>query len=341
MIISGTFFDDWGSELRILVTGGAGFVGSHACKLLKSSGHEPIVLDNLRTGHREAVMFGPFEYGDILDTTRVAEVLRSHRIGAVMHFAALAYVGESFVRPDIYYQNNVAGTLSILNAMRLVGVDKIIFSSTCATFGNVGHKISESDIQNPINPYGASKLMAERILQDYADAYGIGSVALRYFNAAGADPGGELGEVHDPETHLIPLALLVALGEMEKLRVFGTDYQTDDGTCVRDYIHVCDLSEAHVAALEALRPGVFRSFNLGNGNGYSVRQVIDRVEAVTGRTVFWEAAPRRAGDPAILVADASLAQEVLGWVPKYASLDDMIAHSWDFLCRRRDGSFAR
>lgn len=286
-------------------------------------------------------MFGPFEYGDILDTTRVAEVLRSHRIGAVMHFAALAYVGESFVRPDIYYQNNVAGTLSILNAMRLVGVDKIIFSSTCATFGNVGHKISESDIQNPINPYGASKLMAERILQDYADAYGIGSVALRYFNAAGADPGGELGEVHDPETHLIPLALLVALGEMEKLRVFGTDYQTDDGTCVRDYIHVCDLSEAHVAALEALRPGVFRSFNLGNGNGYSVRQVIDRVEAVTGRTVFWEAAPRRAGDPAILVADASLAQEVLGWVPKYASLDDMIAHSWDFLCRRRDGSFAR
>lgn len=322
--------------MRVLVTGGAGFIGSHACKALKAAGHEPVVLDNLRTGHRWAVRFGPFEYGDILDTVKVAELLKAHRIEAVMHFAALAYVGESIFHPDIYYRTNVMGTLSLLNAMRLAGVGNFIFSSTCATFGNIGHKISEADTQNPINPYGASKLMAERLLRDYAAAYGIGAVALRYFNAAGSDPDGEVGEIHEPETHLIPLTLFAAARKIEKLRVFGTDYDTEDGSCVRDYIHVCDLADAHVAALDALQPGAFKAFNLGNGNGYSVRQVIERVEAVTGHTVVWEAAPRRAGDPPSLVADATLAREVLGWVPKYASLDDMIAHSWSFLAQRRN-----
>ncbi len=322
--------------MKILVTGGAGFIGSHACKALKAAGHEPVVLDNLRTGHSWAVRFGPFEHGDILDTARVAEVLKVHRIEAVMHFAALAYVGESLLHPDIYYRTNVCGTQSLLNAMRLVGVDKFIFSSTCATFGNIDHKITEADTQNPINPYGASKLMAERLLRDYAAAYGISAVTLRYFNAAGSDPDGELGEIHEPETHLIPVTLFAAAGKIEKLRIYGTDYDTEDGTCVRDYIHVCDLADAHVAALNALRSGAFRHFNLGNGNGYSVRQVIERVKEVTDREVAWEAAPRRAGDPPSLVADATLAREVLGWIPKYASLDDMIAHAWHFFTRRQD-----
>lgn len=322
--------------MKILVTGGAGFIGSHTCKALKAAGHEPVVFDNLRTGHSWAVRFGPFEHGDILDTARVADVMKAHQIQAVMHFAALAYVGESISHPDIYYRTNVVGTLSLLNAMRLAGVSKFIFSSTCATFGNIDHKISEADPQSPINPYGASKLMAERLLRDYAGAYGIASVALRYFNAAGSDPDGELGEIHEPETHLIPLALFVASGRKEKLQVFGTDYETEDGTCVRDYIHVCDLADAHVAALAALQPGAFRAFNLGNGSGYSVRQVIERVQAVTGSVVTWEAAPPRAGDPPSLVADATRAREVLGWIPKYASLDDMITHSWSFLTQRRN-----
>lgn len=327
-----------GFDLKVLVTGGAGFIGSHACKSLKSAGHEPVVLDNLRTGHREAVRYGPFEYGDVLDTSRVTEILKDQNIEAVMHFAALAYVGESITSPALYYQTNVAGTLSLIDAMRFAGVDRLVFSSTCATFGNIHHKISEADAQNPINPYGASKLMVERMLRDYAPAYGLGSVSLRYFNAAGSDPEGEIGEIHDPETHLIPLALLVAAGLAEKLRVFGTDYDTFDGTCVRDYIHVCDLADAHVAALNVSRPGVFQSFNLGNGNGFSVRQVIDRVEAMTGRKVAWEAAPRRAGDPPSLVADSSLAREVLGWAPLYTSLDDMIAHSWNFLTQLQNCS---
>lgn len=322
--------------MRILVTGGAGFIGSHTCKVLKAKGHEPVVLDNLRTGHLWSVKYGPFEHGDILETDRLAEIMRRYRIDAVMHFAALAYVGESITHPEIYYRTNVQGTLSLLNAMRLVGVDKFIFSSSCATFGNIGHKISEMDAQNPVNPYGATKLMIERVLQDYAVAYGIGSVALRYFNAAGSDPDGELGEIHDPETHLIPLTLFVAAGMRQNLSVFGTDYDTEDGTCIRDYIHVCDLADAHVAAIDLLEPSTFKPFNLGNGNGFSVRQVIDRVEAVTGRPIAWEAAPRRAGDPPSLVADATAAREVLGWFPKYPSLDDMISHAWGFLNENRN-----
>jgi len=322
--------------LKILVTGGAGFIGSHACKALAAAGYEPVVLDSLRTGHRWAARFGPFVHGDILETERVAALLRDQRIGAVMHFAALAYVGESISHPDLYYRTNVTGSLSLLNAMRLAGVSRFIFSSTCATFGNVDRRISEQESQNPINPYGASKLMVERILQDYAAAYGIGSVALRYFNAAGSDPDGELGEVHDPETHLLPIAMQVAAGERAQLEVFGTDYPTPDGTCIRDYIHVCDLADAHVAALDVVDPGCFKAFNLGNGNGFSVRQVIERVGAVTGREVSWRSAPRRPGDPPSLVADASAARAELGWTPRYAELDDMIAHAWSFMTGPRN-----
>ncbi len=321
--------------MKILVTGGAGFIGSHACKALKAAGHEPVVLDNLRTGHRWAVKYGTFEHGDILETSRVAGLMQKHEIEAVMHFAALAYVGESISHPDAYYQTNVVGTLSLLGAMRLAGVDRFIFSSTCATFGNVDHRISEADPQNPINPYGASKLMVERILCDYAAVFGIASVALRYFNAAGSDPDGELGEIHDPETHLIPITLFVAAGMRGKLNVFGTDYDTPDGTCVRDYIHVCDLADAHIAALGVLETGTFKAFNLGNGNGFSVRQVIDRAEAIAGKPITWEASPRREGDPPSLVADATAARAALGWNPRYPSLDDMIAHSWDFLTEHR------
>lgn len=323
--------------MKILVTGGAGFIGSHASKALKAAGHQPIVLDNLRTGHRWAVKYGPFEHGDILDTDRVASIMRTYQIEAVMHFAALAYVGESISHPDIYYKANVSGSLSLINAMRLASVDKIIFSSTCATFGNIDNKISESHAQNPINPYGASKLMIERVLRDYAAAYGIGSVALRYFNAAGSDPDGQLGEIHEPETHLIPITLFVAAGMREKLKVFGADYDTEDGTCIRDYVHVCDLADAHVAAIDVLEPSVFKAFNLGNGNGFSVRQIIERVESATGKKVAWEAAPRRAGDPPSLVADATAARAKLKWSPKYPELDDMISHAWGFLNESRAG----
>lgn len=322
--------------MKILVTGGAGFIGSHACKALAEAGHEAVVLDNLRTGHRWAVKYGPFEHGDILETARVAAIMQKHQIEAVMHFAALAYVGESISNPDVYYMTNVGGSLALLAAMRLVGVDKFIFSSTCATYGNINHQISEADPQNPINPYGASKLMVERVLQDYASAYGVGSVALRYFNAAGSDPNGELGEIHEPETHLIPITLFAAAGIRDKLSVYGTDYDTPDGTCVRDYIHVCDLADAHVAAIGVLEPAVFKAFNLGNGNGFSVREVIDRVQAVTGRRISVEVAPRRNGDPPLLVANASAAKALLNWSPKYPELDDMISHAWRFLTESRD-----
>lgn len=325
--------------MKILVTGGAGFIGSHACKALSNAGYEPIVLDNLRTGHRRAVRFGPLVHGDILETERVVSVLKEYQIDAVMHFAALAYVGESIAKPDIYYHTNVVGSLSLLNAMHLAGVSRIVFSSSCATFGPIDHKITENDIQAPINPYGASKLMVEQILKDYAAAFGIGSVALRYFNAAGSDPGGELGEDHDPETHLLPIALQVAAGVRACLEVFGADYDTSDGTCIRDYIHVCDLADAHVAAIRAIEPGQFKAFNLGNGNGFSVRQVIERVEAVTGRRVAWQAGPRRPGDPPFLVADSAKARQELGWVPRYPGLDTMISHAWAFMTNsRNDGS---
>lgn len=314
--------------MKILVTGGAGFIGSHACKALAAAGYEPVVLDSLRTGHRWAARFGPFVHGDILETERVAALLRDQRIGAVMHFAALAYVGESISHPDLYYRTNVTGSLSLLNAMRLAGVSRFIFSSTCATFGNVDRRISEQESQNPINPYGASKLMVERILQDYAAAYGIGSVALRYFNAAGSDPDGELGEVHDPETHLLPIAMQVAAGERAQLEVFGTDYPTPDGTCIRDYIHVDDLAAAHLRALDHLAGGGgTEAVNVGTGVGSSVLEVIAATERISGCSVPYDIVARRPGDPVSTYADPKRAREVLKWQATQG-LDEIIASAW-------------
>jgi len=314
----------------ILVTGGAGYIGSHACKALAAAGYTPVAYDNLLHGHEHAVKWGPFAPGDILDSARLAEVISMYRPAAVMHFAALAYVGESVVEPAKYYRNNVVGTLTLLDAMRMHGIDRIIFSSTCATYGNPATvPISEGMAQNPINPYGASKLMIERVLSDYGAAYGLKSIALRYFNAAGADAQGEIGEEHDPETHLIPLVLDAAAGLRPHITIYGEDYATPDGTCIRDYIHVADIAEAHVKALAKLdAANVRRAYNLGTGTGVSVRDVIAAVRKVTGRDVPFVDGVRRPGDPDRLLADARLAGEELGWQPRSSSLEHIIETAW-------------
>lgn len=320
--------------MRVLVTGGAGFIGAHACKALAQAGHEPVAVDNLRTGHDEAVRWGPFEQGDIDDRAWLGAVFERWRPEAAMHFAALAYVGESNEIPEAYYRTNVAGTVNLLEAMRGARCRHLVFSSSCATYG-APHvvPIREDAPQLPLSPYGSSKLMAERIIADCRAAYGIQCVALRYFNAAGADPDGELGEDHDPETHLIPLALLAAAGRGPPLTVFGIDYPTPDGTCVRDYVHVSDIAQAHVLALtHCVEQGSAR-FNLGSENGLSVREILSTVEAVTGRPVPHRIGPRRPGDPARLVADATAAREVLGWCPRYRAAEPMVAHAWNWLCR--------
>ena len=318
--------------MRVLVTGGAGYIGSHACKALALAGHEPITLDNLRTGHRWAVRWGAFEHGDIADFARVLEVLRLHKPEAVMHFAALAYVGESMTAPDLYYRTNVGGTLRLLDACRHLGVDRFIFSSTCATYGIPEVvPITEDTLQAPINPYGRSKLMAEHILKDHASAFGCGVVALRYFNAAGADLDGEIGEDHDPEPHLIPLILQAAAGQRDSISVFGNDYGTPDGTCVRDFIHVSDLAAAHVGALEACKQGEFQAFNLGTGSGLSVGQVIEATRRVTGRDIPVRFVPRRRGDPPTLVADAQRAADILGWRPTHSDLDTILNTAWNWM----------
>ena len=273
-------------ERSVLVTGGAGYIGSHACKALARAGYLPIVYDNLSYGHEWAVKWGPFQRGDILDRTRLDEVLAKYRPDAVMHFAAFAYVGESVTDPGKYYRNNVAGSLALLEAMRDFGIPRIVFSSSCATYGLPDRfPISEDAPQRPINPYGASKLMVERMLADFESAHGLVWTALRYFNAAGADADCEIGEEHDPETHLIPLVLDAASGRRPHVTIFGTDYDTPDGTCIRDYIHVTDLAEAHVLALQASEGGTSAAYNLGNGRGFSVREVINSVERVTGLNV--------------------------------------------------------
>lgn len=319
----------------ILVTGGAGYIGSHACKALAAEGFLPIVIDNLCYGHREAVRWGPFEQGDIADRSWLDDVFERHRPLAVMHFAAFAYVGESVSNPGKYYRNNVVGTLTMLEAMRDHGVNTLVFSSTCATYGVPETvPIAESAPQAPINPYGMSKLMVEAMLSDFDRAHGLKSIALRYFNAAGADPECEIGERHDPETHLIPLALEAAAGKGAPLTVFGEDYPTADGTCIRDYIHVTDLAEAHVAALRALLAGAqSRAYNLGTGMGYSVRQVLETIEKVTGRPVPHDVGPRRPGDPAELVADPSAAGRDLGWSPRKSDLDSIVGTAWAWHCK--------
>ena len=314
----------------ILVAGGAGYIGSHAAKLLHQRGYHPVVLDNLVYGHRWAAKWGTFVEADLADGPKVREVLLEHKIRAVMHFAAFAYVGESVRDPAKYYRNNVANTLSLLETMAEVESDCFIFSSSCATYGEPQVvPIPEDHPQQPINPYGRTKLVVEGMLRDFETAHGLRHVNLRYFNAAGADPDGEVGEDHDPETHLIPLVLDVALGKRPHIAIFGTDYPTPDGTCVRDYIHVTDLAEAHVLALEhLLGGGESRSYNLGNGLGSSVRQVIDEARRLTGHPIPALEARRRWGDPAMLVGSSEKIRSELGWSPRYAGLVTILETAW-------------
>jgi UDP-arabinose 4-epimerase len=328
-------------DVNVLVTGGAGYVGSHACSALRNAGFTPVTYDNLSRGFRSLVRYGPFEQGDILDEARVSEVLNRYRPGAVMHFAALAYVGESVDVPLEYYRNNFSGALSLLSAMRSCGVDRFVFSSTCAVYGTPETQpMAETLPLAPINPYGRSKLMVEQALADAGAAYGIRSVSLRYFNASGALPSGEIGELHDPETHLIPRALMAANGEVDAIDIFGTDYPTPDGTAIRDYIHVCDLAAAHVSALHYLENGgETTALNLGTGHGYSVREVLDSVTRVTGVQPAFRMAARRPGDPAMLVADAAAAKRVLRFAPQWTDLDGIVASAWKWH-RGRNGEAA-
>ncbi|MCI0492387.1 MAG: UDP-glucose 4-epimerase GalE [Planctomycetes bacterium] len=315
--------------MRVLVTGGAGYVGSHAAKWLAESGHHVVIVDSLAEGHRQAVGKLPLIEVNLHDHERIAAILKEHAIEAVMHFAAFAYVGVSVHEPATYYHNNVVGTLALLEAMRAAGVNRIVFSSTCATYGIPTRvPISEDHPQNPINPYGFTKLVIERALADYSHAYGLGYAALRYFNASGAAADGTIGEDHDPETHLIPLVLQVALGQREDVEIFGTDYPTPDGTCVRDYIHVDDLATAHLAAMEKLKPGTQMKLNLGTGRGVSVQEVVDICRAVTGHRIPTRVAPRREGDPPELVANALAAKRVLGWQAKYQEMRGIIESAW-------------
>ena len=317
----------------VLVTGGAGYIGSHTCKALMQAGYRPVVYDSLLRGNAWAVKWGPLEIGDLMDGERLRNVIRAHRPVGVIHFAAFAYVGESMAKPLLYYRNNVGGTIALLRAMMAEGVDRLVFSSTCATYGMPeSNPIREVTPQNPINPYGQSKLMVEQILRDAARADGLNAVALRYFNAAGADPEAEIGETHDPETHLIPLALGAAQGSAPPLTVFGDDHNTPDGTCIRDYVHVADLADAHVRALvHAGRDRGFSAFNLGTGSGVSIKKLIAAAEAVTGRTVPFSYGPRRAGDPAALVADPTLAFNTMDWKACHSDLHHILSTAWAWM----------
>jgi UDP-glucose 4-epimerase len=316
--------------MTVLVTGGAGYIGSHTVKLLMQNNIDVVVLDNLSRGHVEAVPAGvPFEKVGLLNYQELLNALKKYEIDSVIHFAAFTYVGESVEKPFIYYQNNVVGTFNLLNAMRELNIKNIVFSSTCSVYGNPEQvPISEFESTKPINPYAETKLIIEHILRDYETAYGFKYIALRYFNAAGADPKGLIGESHDPEPHLIPLILRTALGLRSSISVFGTDYETNDGTCIRDYIHVNDLANAHYLALKYLKANqVSQIINLGTGKGNSVLEVIKKAEEVTGRKIQIDLAERRAGDPAVLVADNKKAKEVIGWQPVY-SIDDVLTHAW-------------
>lgn len=315
--------------MRILVTGGAGYVGSHAARMLDRSGHDVWVYDSLVYGHRDAALPGKLIEGDLMDRGKLVDVFQRRAIEAVMHFAAFAYVGESVEQPHKYYQNNVVAALNLMEAMREAGVDRFVFSSTTATYGVPDVvPIPEQQRQEPINPYGFTKLVIERALADYAHAYGWGYAALRYFNAAGASPEGDIGEDHTPETHLLPLVLQVALGQRQDITIFGEDYPTPDGTCIRDYIHVDDLASAHVIALEKLESGQGMQLNLGTGRGTSVRQLIDACRQVTGHAIPEVMGERRPGDPPELVADSRLAQQTLGWQPKYMDIQSIVETAW-------------
>jgi UDP-glucose 4-epimerase len=320
------------APLKILVVGGAGYIGSHMVKMLLEQGHTVITFDNLSSGFRDAVLGGTFFKGDLSDKTALNEVFAKHQPDAVMHFASFIQVGESVKQPYKYYQNNFSNTLNLLEAMVNHGVGHFIFSSTAAIFGEPEYvPINEAHPKTPLNPYGQSKWMVEQALADYERAHGLKSVCLRYFNAAGADPSGLLGERHEPETHLIPLVLQTILGKRKHINVFGRDYPTPDGTCLRDYIHVVDLCAAHLLALSRLREtGISRQYNLGNGSGYSVREVIEAAEKVAGSKVKVIDSPRREGDPAVLVADAALARQELGWEPVYPDIETIIAHAWQW-----------
>lgn len=316
--------------MAILITGGAGYIGSHAVRYLQERNEELVVLDNLQSGHRAAVKDACFVQGDIRDPGDLDRAFASGRIEAVMHFAANSLVGESVEDPWKYYHNNVYGTLCLLEAMRRHGVDRIVFSSSAAVYGEPDRvPIPETARTDPSNPYGDTKLTMERMMRSFDAAYGLCYVSLRYFNAAGADRSGKIGEDHTPETHLIPLILQVPLGRREKISVFGTDYPTADGTCIRDYIHVTDLASAHYLALEYLRKGNdSETFNLGNGSGYSVLDVIRAARAVTGHPIPSEVQPRRLGDPAVLVASADKARRILGWTPRFDSLEQIVEDAW-------------
>lgn len=320
------------SDLKILVTGGAGYIGSHAVRRLKKAGYTPIVLDNLVFGHREFVDPTELVVGDLSNIALLNKVFSENKIDAVIHFAAYAYVGESVQNPSKYYHNNVGCTLSLLDAMVAHNVKKFVFSSTCATYGEpVTIPITESHPQSPINPYGQTKLMVEKILHDYDTAYELKSICLRYFNAAGADPEGGIGEDHTPETHLIPLVLDAAAGIRPSITVFGQDYPTADGTCIRDYIHVTDLADAHVLALQYInKKKQSEFFNLGNGSGFSVNQVITAAEKITARTIPVIRGERRAGDPAVLIGSSDKANKILGWQPKFNDLHQILSTAWQW-----------
>ena len=322
--------------MRVLVAGGAGYIGSHTCKALAQAGHAPIVYDNLHTGHRWAAKWGAFEQGDINDAARLSDVMRRHKPDAVINFAALAYVGESTRDPTRYYRVNVGGMITLLETMRANDVGSIVFSSSCATYGVPQRlPIVEDTPQSPISPYGHSKLMGEQLLRDACAFEGLGAVALRYFNAAGGDADGELGEEHDPEPHLIPLVLQTAAGTRTSISVFGTDYPTADGTCIRDYVHVTDLAAAHVAALGACKVRTFAAYNLGTGTGASIDEVIGRARQITRKTIVSKAEGRREGDPPVLVADPTLARSALNWTPKHSSLDNILSTAWAWMTEHR------
>lgn len=318
--------------MAILICGGAGYIGSHINKKLAEEGYQTIVFDNLVYGHREAVKWGTFVQGDLANEAEIESVFQEHKIEAVFHFAAYAYVGESVAQPEKYYYNNVANTLNLLKVMKRYGCNRIVFSSTCATYGEPESvPIMEEQQQLPINPYGATKLMVERILRDYSHAYGLQFAVLRYFNAAGADPEGEIGESHAPETHLIPLVLDAASGRRAGIKVFGTDYDTQDGSCIRDYIHVSDLADAHFLALRYLeREGESDFFNLGNERGTSVFEVIEAVKKVTGKDFTVIHDDRRPGDPAVLVGSSKKAMSILSWKPQYPDIEQIVGHAWNW-----------